>query len=254
MRKKYSIEEIKKNYEQKKIWEKQFPLSYYIFRPISFYISSFLTYFTNSPSKIAFFGFFMSILGMIILIKNFWIGFFILVLYALFDAADGNIARATNQVTYYGKLVDGFLGSIPESLYFIPLSFNIYLINNEKITIKFFIENIYLTYISFFITILFLFSSLLSNIYDSLKNQKLMDKNYKTDINQITEKSKFSENLIYLLFINLGSYNFQLILLGISFILNTCDLFIIFYFLYYLIKFITYFIFYFYKAKKELNE
>lgn len=251
--KKYSVAEIKKGYEQKREWEKQFPLSYYVFRPVSFHLSSFLTHFTNSPSKVAFFGFFIALSGLLLLPKNLWLGTSLLTIYSLWDAADGNIARATGKVTYYGKLVDGYLGVLSESLLFAFLGVSLTNFRENMIRLHSLGNGTVLGYLGFSATILCLHSSLLENIFHSLKSQKDAAYGISSDIKASITKSRFAANPLYLIFVNLGSYNVQLLLLFISLFSEAADVFLVFYFFYYAARFAFFFIYYFRTAAKELS-
>ena len=93
----YSVQEIRSAYAQKKNWEKQFPLNYFLIRPVSFYITYFTLKVTLDPAKVAIFGFVLGVIGCFLLmfssICSIWPGFFLIFLFSLFDAVDGNVAR-----------------------------------------------------------------------------------------------------------------------------------------------------------------
>ncbi len=254
----YSAKEIKDSYIQKKDWEKQFPISYFIFRPISFYLASFISNFTNSAPLIAAFGFVLGISGSICLIylakTTIWPGIILLIACALSDAIDGNMARVTNTVTYYGKFLDGILGVIAEGLYIPALSLGLYFDTSNKYI--FFQNNgldIYILLSGFISLILLLYSSKIETTYDFHKNHIDNEKGiFNPDIKANIKRSRFRRNIFFFLFLNFHAFNFQLILLVIFSFFKLVDIFLFGLTAYYAGRFLIITIYNFKRANKTL--
>jgi len=127
---KYSLEQIKESFVQKRDWERQFPLNYFVVRPFSFYLTYVVMRITQNPAKVAICGFSLGILGCFILacssVWSVWPGIILVCLYSVSDAVDGNIARTTQNVTLFGKYLDGLLGDIIDGSYFFFLGLGLY--------------------------------------------------------------------------------------------------------------------------------
>jgi phosphatidylglycerophosphate synthase len=250
----YSVEQMRESYFQKRDWEKQFPVSYFVFRPLSFYLASFLTLFTNSPSKIAYLGLITGLAGSLALIcinsVGIWPGIALLMLFALLDAADGNIARATGNVTYYGKFLDGAIGFIAESLYLPCLAAGLYYDNSRQYYALAALlgpgAGMFILYAGCAAMAALLYSSGLDNMYDFIKSQK--EKNSGVAPASITapiQSSRFRSNRLYKIFINLHAFNAQLVLLAAAACLRAADIFLLFFAAYYLARFIAVTAYYF---------
>lgn len=258
---KYSLQQIKSAYTQKKEWERQFPVSCFLFRPISFYVTYLVLLVTNSPSKVAWCGFVIGLGGCASLIflpaLTIWPGLFFLIIYAFSDAVDGNIARVTRSVTYYGKYLDGVIGNIIEGSYFLCLGVglsqalgNSYFLNS----LLFIEQNNSITIILASIIILGrLFSVIIEGCYDNMILQQQLDEGIlKEDLQATIGTSSFRKNIWFLIYNNLNAFNLQLIVLSLCAVLNVIDLFLVFFALYYVARFCTTLIFFTYRAWSRL--
>lgn len=258
----YSLQQIKSAYTQKKDWERQFPISYFLFRPISFYVTCLVLSVTNSSSKVAWCGFVIGLGGCTSLLflstLTIWPGLFLLIIYAVSDAVDGNIARVTKNVTYYGKYLDGVIGNIIEGSYFLCLGLGLsqapgdsYFLNS-LLVIE---QNNSITIILASIIILGrLFSVIIEGCYDAMIIQKQKGEGiFKESLQAITATSSFRKNIWFLIYNNLNAFNLQLIVLSLCAVLNIIDLFLVFFTLYYVTRFCTTLIFFTYRAQNRLS-
>ncbi|MGD9015129.1 MAG: CDP-alcohol phosphatidyltransferase family protein [Candidatus Omnitrophota bacterium] len=258
----YSISQIKHAYIQKKDWEKQFPVSYYLFRPISFYVTYLVLLITKSPSVIAWFGLFIGLLGCFsfLFISNLtiWPGILLLLIFALLDAVDGNIARVTKKVTHYGKYLDGIIGIIIEGgycfwlglgLYFNPASLGIYnvinLWRNGPI-------------LNLLAGVMIMAGILYSRIFEGDYYNHLIQKQRETGafqgaLTQNIRSSTYRRHWWYLLFVNLHAFNLQLILLALCAALGAVDIFLFVLAAYYFVRLLTTMLFYTYRAQENLR-
>jgi phosphatidylglycerophosphate synthase len=255
----YSLKDIRLAYIQKKNWEKQFPLNYFFVRPISFYITYLTLKATQDPGKIAIFGFLLGALGCfsftLIFFCTIWPGLVLISLYSLSDAVDGNVARTTQNVTLFGKYLDGVLGDIIEGIYPFSLAIGLYLSGNamnSDLVVALVKEHakVLPLLLGALILICRLWSKLFERGYDHYRIQKLgFTPVAKTNLQKTIEKSKYSHQWYYLLFINLDSLNNQLLLLTI-FILLKLEIWFLFVFAtFYFFKAVLFFIFYFNKTR-----
>src|SRR3989338_4115837 len=90
------------------------PVSYKIFRVISYYIVPIFLKLKISANAITFFSLVLSILSALAIISGSTQGFIagILLYFAaiICDYIDGGVARATNTTTFFGKFYDGLVG------------------------------------------------------------------------------------------------------------------------------------------------
>ena len=128
--KKYTLAHIKESYTQKKEWEKQFPINYYLVRPLSFYLTYLVLKVTQDPAKVATFGFCLGIIGCFFLatlhLFSIWPGLLLVILWSISDAVDGNVARTTQNVTLFGKYLDGLIGELIDGSYLFFLGIGLY--------------------------------------------------------------------------------------------------------------------------------
>jgi phosphatidylglycerophosphate synthase len=258
----YTIKDIREAYNQKKVWEKQFPINYFIIRPISFYITYLAIKITENPAKIAAFGFLLGIIGCFFLalshLFTVWPGILLIIAYSISDAVDGNVARTTKNVTLFGKYLDGLLGDIVDGSYFFFLGFGYYLtgITAEKtgfLSFSYDTIKILPLLLGFLALIGKLWSKLFENRYHSYRLQINDLSNYdRFDETKVIGKSTLSTRWYFLVFINFDSLNNQLLLL-ILFNLFKMQIWFMFLFAaYYVAKAIIYFFYYFLKTKTAL--
>jgi len=173
-----------------------------------------------------------------------WAGISLLTLYALSDAVDGNIARVTDNVTYYGKYLDGMMGIVIEGSYCFWLGLGLYQSNDDQIL-----------YILAGMTIMagWLYSSLIEDGYERYliqkqKENRTFQESHKGNI----KSSTYRKHWCYLLFINLHAFNLQLIVLSLSAATNTVHLFLLFFATYYLARLLITMVFYIHRAQNTL--
>lgn len=259
---KYSINQIKNAYIQKKDWERQFPISYFLFRPISFYLTYLVIQITESPSRVAWVGFAIGLTGCFSLLLTptwtIWPGVLLLILYAMSDAVDGNIARVTKNVTYYGKFLDGILGIIIEGTYCFWLGLGLYrdsgnsYIGNLLVGFEPY-DKILLILAGVAIMSGMLYSSKFEVTYRvHLIQKQKVEGSFQETLNQNIQSSTYRKYWWYLLFINLHAFNLQLIILALCAALNVVHLFLFFFAIYYLFRLLVFFVFYFHRAKDRL--
>lgn len=258
----YTLKEIVGSFEQKKEWEKQFPVNYYIVRPLSFLITYFVIRLTNSPSKIAWVGFVIGLAGCFsffgINLWTAWPGVVLLFTFSLLDAVDGNIARTTGDVTYYGKFLDGLLGEIIEASYCLciglglSVGFSIF----PSVT-----NNIVATHFSSLpllsgVVIMGgrLFSSFIDLKYEyHLSEKQGANNRIKTNINDKIQSSTFRGKRYYQVFININLLNNQIIILILCLWFGKITFFLYLLAIYYLVRAIIYFVFFQRRAKQRLS-
>jgi len=265
----YTIAEIKNSYEQKKDWEKQFPVSRYIFRPLSFAAASVLSRLTNSAEAVAWAGLAAGLAASWFLfdLKAYgpWPGIGGLALFALLDAVDGNLARVTGTVTFYGKMLDGIFGKLAEGIYMPALACGIYRacgdgpanglaaafspLLNQRTAVSWSIAAA-----GFIALSAMLYSGTIETAYDSLLLQKTPP-SAPAGINARIGSSRFRGNSIYALFINLNAFNVQVLLLAAAACFGVRGLV---YFVealaaYYLLRLAVIFVYYTRKASTDLR-
>ena len=259
----YSLQDIKSGYQQKKIWERQFPLNYFLVRPISFYITYFVIRITPNPARIAAFGFVLGVLGCfsltLITIWTIWPGLFLILLYSFLDAVDGNVARTTQNVTLFGKYLDGFLGDLIDGAYPFCLGIGLYLSghtlqHNHLLNLP----SVHTTVLPLFLGALILICKLWAKLfqagYEAYRVQKQGQNPIgESKLKQPTGKSRHSDRWYYLIFINIDSLNTQLLSLIILVLFEAEILFLMFMSLYFCSKAIFYLLYYFIKTKKLLQ-
>lgn len=258
----YTVAEMKESLSQKSTWERQFPVTRFIYRPVSFYLASFMSRFTNSPETIVWLGLPVGIAAAWLLLNvgrfGPWPGIAGLALFALLDAVDGNMARATKQVTLYGRMIDGVMGKIAEGIYIPALACGLYLRSNNGGLLQSMVASPELVSWSvvaagFTALCAMLYCGIIETAYDHLKLKK--DGVAPLDVNAKFGVSRFSGNPLYLVFININAFNVQIMLLSLAVILAPRGPVWFIYLLcaYYLLRLLVYFSYYTYKASKELR-
>ena len=256
----YSLEQIKEAYIQKKKWEKQFPLTYFFVRPISFYITYVILKITTKAERISYFGALLGIFGCFFLAYSFrwsiWPGIIFIALYSISDAVDGNMARTTKDVTLWGIYLDGLIGTLINTNYLFFLGTGLYLSGAgiaDPIISSFLQEHAHYAPFLFgsLITIFKLWAMFFENSYDTFKLRKEGVPAYtESQAKRIIGTSRFSTNWCFLIFINLDSLNNQLLLLTISAMFKLEIWFLAFLTFYFAAKALLYLIYY----SKKTNE
>ncbi len=246
----YTIAEIKGSYEQKRDWEKQFPVSRYIFRPASFVVAALVSRLTNSAPAVAWTGLGTGLAASWLLLNSgtygFWPGIAGLALFALLDAVDGNLARATKSVSLYGKMLDGMLGRLAEGIYMPALACGLYMAGGAA-------ASWVVVAAGFSSLCAMLYSGIIETTYDNLKLQKAASP--AIDINARIGSSSFRGNLFYAVFINLNAFNVQVLLLAAASAFGGAGaaFFVYSLALYYLLRLAVVFVYYMSKAAAELR-
>jgi phosphatidylglycerophosphate synthase len=187
-----------------------------------------------------------------------WPGLLLLIIYAVSDAVDGNIARVTKNVTYYGKYLDGVIGNIIEGSYFLCLGLGLYQAPGDSYflnSLLIFEQNNSITVIlaSIIISGRF-FSVIIEGSYDVKIIQKQKDEgHFKENLQATIKASSFRKNFWFLIYTNLNAFNLQLIMLALCAILNIIDLFLVFFTIYYVTRFFATLIFFTYRARNRLS-
>jgi phosphatidylglycerophosphate synthase len=112
---KVSIDELKKRYLETKANEKGWIWTYYVRRPISYYLAIFFLYFDISANKVTLLFIFTGIIGSLLLaVGDYTIsisGALLIELAIILDCVDGNIARV-KRPTVLGNTLDTWGGEI----------------------------------------------------------------------------------------------------------------------------------------------
>ena len=104
-----SVDDIRKRYLEAKAHEKGWIWTYYVRRPISYYLSVFFLYFNISANKVTMLFIITGILGSLLLAIGdyimFILGALLIELAIILDCVDGNIARIKG-TTILGNTLD----------------------------------------------------------------------------------------------------------------------------------------------------
>lgn len=259
----FTLKEIKNAYSQKKEWEKQFPINYYLVRPFSFYLTYIVLQLTKNPSVVALLGFILGGFGCFLLLFSSvispWPGILLILAYSISDAIDGNVARTTQNVTLWGIYIDGLIGNLIEGNYFFFLGIGLYL---GKTAVGDTLVNAtiqeHAQILPLLLGSIILISKLWANIFEMLHNHYGTMKDgleaYEASIlKRKIGKSKLSNRWYYLLFINIDSLNNQLFLLILSVIFNLEIWFLIYYTIFFSAKAFFYLFYYFERTKSKIT-
>jgi phosphatidylglycerophosphate synthase len=260
----YSLYDIQSVYQQKKSWEKQFPINYFFIRPLSFYLTYLIIKLTRNPAKIAMFGFVLGVLGCfsltLISFCTIWPGLLLIFFYSLSDAVDGNVARTTQNVTLFGKYLDGLIGDLIDGAYpfFLGLGLYFYPENPKDPFIDTLLHE-HATVLPLFLSSLILISNLWARSFATTYELYRIRKHGSPPLDNHklaapVAKSTHSNHWYYLLFINMDCLNNQLIILTLFALLKIEIWFLILFSLFYFTKAIFYLFFYFTKTKSLLVE
>lgn len=112
---KIGIDELKKRYLETKAHEKGWILTYYVRRPISYYLAIFFLYLNLSANKVTLLFIFTGIIGSLLLALGDYtisiLGALLIELAIILDCVDGNIARV-KRPTILGNTLDTWGGEI----------------------------------------------------------------------------------------------------------------------------------------------
>lgn len=247
---------------QKKDWEKQFPTIYYFSRPISFYLTYLILFVTEEPTFIVWVGFIVGLVGCFsfLFISNLtiWLGIVLLIVFAILDAVDGNIARVTRKVTYYGKFLDGALGEVIEASYCFWLGLGVYLNPGDFYALNFLKTisegRIFIVLLGIAAVLGRLFSNIFQGgYYTNLIRKQKTETSFEENLTGEFKSSSYRKNWWFLLFINFHTLTLQLLILALCAAFKAVDLFLFFFALYYLLRLLVMMVFYTYRAQKNLS-
>jgi phosphatidylglycerophosphate synthase len=258
----YSFQDIIKSYSQKSDWERQFPINYYIIRPISFVMTYFIIRWTTSPTRIAWIGFIVGLAGCFCFLLMSWISpwpaIILLFTFSLLDGVDGNIARTTGNVTFFGKFLDSVMGEIIEAGYCFCIGFGL---SAQGFTFLHsgandFVANSFSS-LPLLCGAIIMGGRLLSSFIDVKHDYHVFEKQASSEqsiinIDDPIQTSIFSNKWYYFIFINLNLLNNQIVFLIICTYFGKVNLFLYLLAPYYLIRAITYCVFFFSRAKEKL--
>jgi phosphatidylglycerophosphate synthase len=259
----HTLKEIKEAYHQKKEWEKQFPINYFLFRPVSFYLTFFALKITENPAKVALFGFILGLAGCILLacasIISIWPGIIFILLYSVSDAVDGNIARTTQNVTLFGKYLDGLLGDIIDGCYFFFLGIGLFIsgVSLKNPLLLQLDEDAKM--IPLLLGAIILIGKLWAKIFEAryhsyrIQNEGL-PQNDQFEMKKAIGKSTYTDRWYFLAFINIDCLNNQLLLLILLHLWGLQIWFLLFFAFFYSMKSLLFFIFYFNKTRLKLTK
>lgn len=265
--KNYTFADVVASYAQKREWEKQFPVSRYLFRPLSFPLAYLVLRFTDSAGAVAWAGLGVGLAASYLLfsLAQFgpWPGIAGLFLFALLDAVDGNIARTTQNVTLYGKMLDGMLGKIAEGIYMPALACGLYLDLSGGLSPalalaaggNYFAElpPWLLVAAGFTALCAMLYAGIVETTYDCMKLQKAQGP--AADIKAEIRSSRFRGNFFYAVFINLAAFNVQVLLLAAAAAAGTrgLALFVLAFCAYHTLRLLVFFAYYMRRASLEFR-
>ena len=255
----FTLKMIRDSFEQKREWEKQFPVNYYLVRPFSFYLTYIVLKITENPAKVALFGFIIGIIGCIFLafssMISIWPGICFILLYSISDAVDGNVARTTKNVTLFGKYLDGIIGSLIDGNYFLFLGIGLYFSHGCGIPG---LSPEQAGALALFLGSFVLVNKLWSDIFRSRHRIYRADKEGASGIDKSgiyapVKKSVFSEQWYFILFTNIECLNNQLFLLIILSVLHLEIWFLVIFAGFFLVRSSAFGIYYFIKTREMLR-
>ena len=260
----YSFQEIKNAYAQKRDWEKQFPINYFFVRPFSFYLTYLILKVTTNPARVALSGFGLGIIGCFFLamssLFSIWPGILFICLYSLSDAIDGNIARTTQNVTLFGKYLDGLLGELVDGNYLFFLGIGMYFSwdGSKQPLVSPFLgthAQILPLLLGALAVISRLWGTHFRNNYEIYRVRKEGSPSVdEYQVKSIIGKSRYHDRWYFLILVNLESLNTQLLFLILSTLLGLQIWFLVVFALFFIVRGLIYFIFYFMKTKSALTK
>ncbi|HBE88614.1 MAG TPA: hypothetical protein DDW67_05675 [Elusimicrobia bacterium] len=214
----YTVEQMRESCAQKREWEKQFPLSHFVFRPISFYAASAVSRLTLSAPLVAAAGFAIALAGLVALVLlgelGPWPGITLLAVYALADAVDGNIARVTGTVTYYGRFLDGTLGILAEGVFFPALGAGLWLAGGTGT--PFSSAPMLHAVAGLSVLVLMLYSALVEGGFGRYTIEKRKTEgSFEETLKKNIGSSRYRGSILYAVYLNAQAFTVQLLLLAV---------------------------------------
>jgi phosphatidylglycerophosphate synthase len=209
-------------------------------------------------------GFSLGVIGCLFLatssLFSLWPGILFIALYSLSDAVDGNIARTTQNVTLFGKYLDGILGELIDGSYLFFLGVGLFFswdASKDPLILPMLRSHAQIVPITLGALALIskLWATHFRNTYEIYRLRKEgagpVDD---TEVKNIIRKSRYHDRWYFLVLINLESLNTQLLLLIILTALGLEIWFLFFFACFFVGRSLIYFIFYFAKTKSELTQ
>lgn len=258
MARSYSFAEVLQTHQQKRNFEKQYPLARFVLRPLSFVFSYLLLRVTRSPAAVALASLFFGLAGCIALAQlprwSVWPGLALLVVFDLLDACDGVVARTTGNVTYFGRFLDGVVGEIVE-FYLVALAVGLYRAGPEAagLTVTGSREDaraVMLLAGALCVCFRLFGDHVASGYYHYLRKVKGVEE--AQDVRQEVQTSSYRHNAIYLIYLNLASFDFRLLLLVLCAMAGLLDLYLYGYAAFYLIEAGLFTLFYLERGRRRL--
>lgn len=131
----YTLDQIRKSFNPQTV-EDSF-LVWYIFRPISVYLTYVMLRINVTANQATILGLFFGLAGMGFFMTGqkflFWPGLLFYLLYKTFDYVDGNIARVTDSATYYGKFLDGAVDTVIDTVLPFAIGWGFYVAHKNSL-------------------------------------------------------------------------------------------------------------------------
>ncbi|SPC33793.1 CDP-alcohol phosphatidyltransferase family protein [Candidatus Nitrosocaldus cavascurensis] len=223
---KVSIDELKKRYLETKAHEKGWIWTYYVRRPISYYLAIFFLYFDISANKVTLLFLFTGVIGSLLLALGdyimFILGALLIELAIILDCVDGNIARVRGSTTL-GSVLDVWSGEIILVLSLFMLGVGLSGLANENMITLYILNNIISTTngnIFLYIGSLTAIVSLAS--WAARNSWRVISKNF--DDMKPTINGNIMKKLIENIFHYSGAYSLTML---IAAIFNILDLFLL---------------------------
>ena len=106
-----------------KAFEIEEPADVYFFRPLGFVLARGAALLSITPIQLTILSMFIGIAGGLVLYREDLglLGFALLIIYSVFDSADGQLARLTDRVTELGRVLDGVGGYVTHAAIYISI-------------------------------------------------------------------------------------------------------------------------------------
>jgi len=106
-----------------KAFEIEEPADVYFFRPLGFVLARGAALLSITPIQLTILSMFIGVAGGLVLYREDLglLGFALLIIYSVFDSADGQLARLTDRVTELGRVLDGVGGYVTHAAIYIAI-------------------------------------------------------------------------------------------------------------------------------------
>lgn len=263
-RKKFpTLAEIIESHGWKKEYERFLPLSRFIFRPIGFLVTYLAIRIGLTTELAAWLSGLAGISGCILLTTNqssfIIIGILLLLIFNLLDCVDGSIARTTKTENPYGKFLDSVIGDIINFIFFLFVGIIIFRDPNLAIFHKsgFQIDHLIWLFLGFATAISTAILQNMECIYQAqLKEDWIVFIRKGSPTSESVSEKNGNKNILHVA--RLIDRNFRVrethyFFLIITYWQNLADIYLLFFFLYYLVHISLTFMIFSYRAKKLRN-